>query len=75
MFYNMIFNCKIRTTTKRDNIFLILIILTTIPVFRFHDEDDSLTKLKWCNINGVTLTFRLMLESHLQYEDSISGRK
>ena len=46
--------CKIRTTTKTDIIFLILIILTTDPVFRFHDEDYFITKLKRCNINGVT---------------------
>ena len=39
---------------KNDHKFLILIILTTDLASRFHDEDYSITKLKRCNINGVT---------------------
>lgn len=67
---SFLINFKIPTSRKRDHIFLILKILTTDPVFRFHDEEYSITKLKRCNKNGVTYTFRLMLDSHLQYENN-----
>ena len=48
---NYVFTCflKIRMTTKRDHICLILIILTADPVFRCHGDDYSITKLKRCN--------------------------